>query len=618
MALIKPLPTELVSLIAAGEVIDSLAAVVRELIENAIDASATRISIAIDTENLANLSVQVADNGMGIDFENLQKAAAPHTTSKIATAQDLQDIHSLGFRGEALHSLAQLADLQICSRTESDTAGWQINFDRTGKPIEPPKTVAIAPGTIVQAQHIFKFYPNRLEALPSMSQQLRQVQLVIQLAAIAHPHITWQISLNQRDWFSIWAGQYVHDILPQIVRSIQPQDLVTGIINGDQMVKGKSDLVNPIDQIEQPKKFTYTDAISDPVKNTGSTTDRSDRAIRTTPEITITLGLPDRVSRHRLDWVKVMLNGRFVSCPELEQAIIAAFVRTLPRHRYPIGIVQLRLPPEKIDWNRSPAKTEVYIRDVEHYQQQISNLIGQMLRQPQRFILPKPIEINPLQDAAVGLLRETSVGYNSNPINNGDPSDLSDQVNSLTEHVPLVQSARVVAQVQDTYILIEHDRGLWLIEQHVAHERVLFEQLQDQWQVVELAQPIVLANLTERQIDRLRAISLEVEAFGDNLHVVRSLPQILVEHDDRQEILLELSQQDDLSMAMATVACRSAVRNGKKLEMVRLQEIFRQWQRTRNPHTCPHGRPICLSLDANDLARYFRRNWIVGKGRSSR
>jgi DNA mismatch repair protein MutL len=593
MALIKPLPTELVRLIAAGEVIDSLAAVVRELVENAIDAQATRISIAIDTANPNNLSVQVADNGIGIDLANLHQAAAAHTTSKIAKQEDLQAIESLGFRGEALHSLAQLADLQICSRIELAESGWQVNYDRNGNVVDEPKNIAIAPGTIIRAQHIFQAYPGRLEALPSISQQLRQVQLVIQLAAIAHPYITWQVSLNQKDWFSIWAGKYAHDILPQIVRSLQPQDLVTGITS-EAAVPGEKQQEN-----DRESKFTYAE-----VEQKLSSFDDP------TSEIAITLGLPDRASRHRLDWVKVALNGRFVDCPELSQAIVTAFARTLPRHRHPICIVHLQLPPAQIDWNRSIAKTTVYIREIEHYQAKISDLIGEILRQPQRFILPQPIEINPLQDAAVGLLRENSIAYNVNPIN--AIGTIDQQTGSL------MPSAKVVAQVQDTYILVEHDRGLWLIEQHVAHERVLFEELQQQWQVVELEQPIVLANLTQAQIERLQSISLQVEAFGEGLSAVRSLPQLLLEHADCKEILIELSQQNDLSQAMATLACRSAVRNGTALGIARSQEIFRQWQRTRNPHTCPHGRPICLALDANDLARYFRRNWIVGKGRSPR
>ncbi|AFY71187.1 DNA mismatch repair protein MutL [Thalassoporum mexicanum PCC 7367] len=614
MALIKPLPTQLVHLIAAGEVIDSLAAVVRELVENAIDAQATRISLAIKTENLANLSVQITDNGIGIDLANLRQAAAPHTTSKIARAADLQAIESLGFRGEALHSLAQLAELQICSRTETADAGWQVTYDRNGQVIDAPKTVAIAPGTIVQAQQIFKFYPARLEALPSISQQLRQVQLIIQLAAIAHPYITWQASLNQKNWFNIWSGKYTHDILPQIVRSLQPQNLVTGIISGAAVlneiapnnidIKGDRDDLAEQQQITENQKFTYAKA-EQHQKQSELEHLKNKQTDRLEPEIAITLGLPDRASRHRLDWVKVALNGRMIDCPEISQTIIAAFARTLPRHRYPICVVHLQLPPEQIDWNRSIAKTEVYIRQIEHYQAKISDLIGEILRQPQRFILPRPIEVNPLQDAAAGLLRENSIGYNPKSDN---------QTNPIAENTPLAQGVKVVAQVQNTYILVEHDRGLWLIEQHVAHERVLFEQLQQQWQVVALEQPIVLANLTRLQIERLQEIPLQVETFGDGLMAVRSLPQILLEQKDRKEILIELSHQKDLPQAMATLACRSAVRNGTKLEMRRSQEIFRQWQRTRNPHTCPHGRPICLSLDANDLARYFKRNWIVGKG----
>ncbi len=220
--IIHTLPIEVVHLIAAGEVIDSLAAVVRELAENAIDAKATRIVISIWTETL---SVQVSDNGCGMAIADLSQAATPHTTSKINNAEDLRQIDSLGFRGEALYSLAQLADLTICSRPILEPVGYQANYDQHGNLQTSPKVVAIATGTVVTVRNLFSRYPNRLQSLPSNSQQVRKVQLQIQQMAIANPQINWQVSLDQKEWITIWAGENASEILSQIVSSIQPYDL---------------------------------------------------------------------------------------------------------------------------------------------------------------------------------------------------------------------------------------------------------------------------------------------------------------------------------------------------------------------------------------------------------
>jgi len=176
-----------------------------------------------------------------------------------------------------------------------------------------------------------------------------------------------------------------------------------------------------------------------------------------------------------------------------------------------------------------------------------------------------------------------------------------------------LQPVKAIAQVHDTYILAEHPAGLWLIEQHVADERILFEQIEHQWQIISIEEPIILKNLSELRVERLQAISIEIEPFGENLWAVRSIPQILIDRADIPSILLELSLQDDLLAAKATAACRSAIRNGTALDLLAMQDIVDRWQNTRNPHTCPHGRPICLSLESTQLARFFKRNWIVGK-----
>jgi len=545
---IHTLPIEVVHLIAAGEVIDSLAAVVRELAENAIDANATRIVISIWTDTL---SVQVSDNGYGMAITDLTQAATPHTTSKIASAEDLRQINSLGFRGEALYSLAQLADLSICSRPILEPVGYQANYNEHGNLQTSPKVIAIATGTVVTVRNLFSRYSSRLQALPSNSQQVRKVQLQVQQLAIANPQINWQVNLDSREWLTIWAGENASEILPQIINSIQPYDLVH-------------------------KEF---------------------------PLISITLGRSDRLSRRRPDWVKVILNGRLINFPELEQTIFTSLERTLPRNRFPVCIIHLNLPCDRIDWNRHPAKAEAYIQNLGEIQSQLKDCLTDALKFP--------------ESSSKAIYNST---YNSSY--NSATNDLLRTAERKTSYlIPAKRenfnqpnsSIKAIAQVLDTYILAEHAGGLWLVEQHVAHERVLFEEIETQWQVVAVEQPILLKQLSEDQIERLQALGLEIEAFGNGLSAVRSLPEILIGHEDCAAILREMSQQNDPTMARATAACRSAIRNGTKLEQATMRDLLWQWQQTRNPHTCPHGRPICLAIDESDLARFFRRNWIISK-----
>ncbi|MFN4778322.1 MAG: DNA mismatch repair endonuclease MutL [Pseudanabaena sp.] len=548
---IHTLPIEVVHLIAAGEVIDSLAAVIRELAENAIDAQATRIVISIWTDSL---SVQLSDNGCGMAIVDLSQAATPHTTSKINNAEDLQQINSLGFRGEALYSLSQLADLNICSRPVLEPVGYQANYDEHGNLQTSPKVVAIASGTVVTVRNLFSRYPNRLQSLPSNSQQARKVQLQIQQMAIANPQINWQVNLDNREWMTIWAGENASEILPQIISSIQPYDLVF-------------------------REFALTPSPSPAGRS----------------NISITLGLPDRLSRRRPDWVKIILNGRVITFPELEQTILSSLERTLPRNRFPVCIVSLNLPCDRIDWNRHPAKAEAYIQNLGDIRTQLKDCITESLK-----VSEANSQIN-YMSATNDLLktaeRKTSYLIPAKKENFNQPNS----------------SLKAIAQVLDTYILAEHAGGLWLVEQHVAHERVLFEQIETQWQIVAIKQPILLKQLSDDEIERLQALGLEIESFGNNLWAMRSLPEILIGHEDCAVILQEMSQQDDPTMARATAACRSAIRNGTKLEMSTIRDLLWQWQQTRNPRTCPHGRPICLAIDESDLARFFRRNWIVAK-----
>ena len=545
---IQTLPTEVVHLIAAGEVIDSLAAVVRELVENAIDAGATRIVVSVWAQQWRG---RVSDNGCGMKLDDLKQAATAHSTSKIRNCEDLWQINSLGFRGEALHSLAQLADLEVLSRGQTTNEAWRVTYCPQGEPVEI-ETVAIAPGTVVTVDNLFGTWWERRAGLPTLAQQTKAIQTTIGQIALCHPQVTWVMWLDDRQWFTLSPGVGTQQLLPQIVRQLRVGDL--------QQLK-----------LELPQLGS---------ENLGL--------------LQLVLGLPDRCHRHRPDWVKVAVNGRMVKLPEIEQTILATTAKTLPRDRYPVCFLHLKISPNQVNWNRHPAKTEIYLNNLEHWQEQVTQAIEQILR------LNSDSVCEQVHNARIGKVIKAAEAQGTYGV----------------KPVPQIEasfSLKAVSQVHNTYIMVEHPAGLWLVEQHIAHERVLYDQLLTNWKLVKLETPAILNNLLTVQTLQLERIGLEVEPFGDNVWAIRNAPALLVEREDCAEALLELSLGGDLQTAQVAVACRSAIRNGTPLSLEQMQTLLDQWQRTRNPRTCPHGRPIYLPLEESALARFFRRHWVIGK-----
>ncbi len=539
---IQSLPPEVVHRIAAGEVIDDLAAVVRELVENALDAGATRLEIEVWPRQWR---VRIADNGQGMNLEDLHLAARSHTTSKIFTLDDLDHITSLGFRGEALHSLAQLSQLEIWSRG-SGSEGWRIQYNALGEPVTT-EPVAIAPGTIVDVSHLFETWTLRRQGFPSPPQQLRAIQTLIQEIALCHPHITWKVNQDDRPWFTISPGTNAQSTIPQLLREVQIHDL--------------SFSHRPLDPPES---------------------------------LELVLGLPDRCHRGRPDWIKVAVNGRLVQSPELETTLLSHLSRTVPAKRYPLCFLHLHLRADRIDWNRHPAKSQIYLHQLSTLQEAIRQAVTDCLRLNE-VTLPQA-----LYQQRVGNLLIAAAGKGSYQVS----SDSSP---------PSLLRLKAVAQIHQMYIVAEHPSGLWLVEQHIAHERVLYEQLCDRWELIPLDPPIILNYLTAKQVEQLLRIGLDIEPFGEGLHTIRTAPALLAPREDCAEALREMSQGSDLQTAQVATACRSALRNGTPLSLPQMQDLLDQWQRTRYPHTCPHGRPIYLSLAETSLARFFRRHWVIGK-----
>ncbi|MTJ52990.1 DNA mismatch repair endonuclease MutL [Anabaena sp. UHCC 0253] len=544
---IQSLPTDVVYLITAGEVIDSFMAVVRELVENSLDAGATRIVVSLWPQQWR---IRVADNGCGMNLDDLQQAATAHSTSKIHSSADLWKINSLGFRGEALHSLTTLADLEVLSRPLGGNEGQRVIYNHEGE-VTQVEIKAIAPGTVVTVNNLFANCASRRQGLPTINQQLKAVQGIIQQIALCHPHVNYQVWQNDKEWFTICPAQSGGKLIPQMLPQVRQGDL--------------HEVNFKIPNLENSSLY-------------------------------LVIGLPDRCHRHRSDWVKVAINGRMIKSPELEQTILSAFHKTLPRDRYPVCFLHLTISPEQINWNRNPTKTEIYLHELTFWQEQITEAINQSLR-----ISETNIKESVQTTRVSNLLKvaEAKGEYNFNSQN----SQNSETQNYL----------KAVAQVSNTYIVAEHSGGMWLVEQHIAHERILYEQLCDHWQLIPVETPIILYQLSPAQVSQLERINLDIEPFGDKLWAVRNIPAMLKQREDAADAILELSWGGDLQTAQVAVACRSAIRNGTKMSLPEMQTLLDNWQRTRNPRTCPHGRPIYLSLEEPALARFFRRNWVIGK-----
>jgi DNA mismatch repair protein MutL len=556
--MIQSLPNDLVNLIAAGEVIDSFVAVVRELVENAIDAGATRLRIYLNPEQW---QVQVIDNGQGMTLEDLQICALPHTTSKIQSLDDFFKINSLGFRGQALHSLSQVAELEIATRSaQGENVGWQASYNQQGE-VQRMESLALAVGTLVNVKNLFANLPQRRQALSGRSPQIKAIQQYVQEMALCHPQITWQIWLKERLCFSLSPGQSAGQILPQILKGVKTSDL---------------------------QYFFSTVEIPDHPNRPGT--------------LTLWSGLSDRCHRHRPDWVKVALNQRPIHCLELEQTLINAFHRTLPRDRFPVCFLHLQVEPDQIDWNRHPAKTEIYLQSLSFWQEQITTAVHTCLQ-----LHPSSAQ---QQQRVTQLLKTAEANgiYRINPLE----QSLESQLGQATPETNLI-SLKAIGQVNQTYIIAEVSEGIWLIEQHIAHERVLYEQLQANWQCVPITTPLLLNYLTSAQVEKLVHLGIDIEPFGESVWAVRSVPAPLVQREDCLEALQELSLGGDLATAQAAIACRTAIKNGTPLTLGEMQSLLEQWQQTRQPRTCPHGRPIYLALTETALARFFRRNWMIGK-----
>lgn len=575
MTSIQLLPDDVRGKIAAGEVIERPASVVKELVENSLDAGATEVRIEIRAGGRE--LIRVLDDGAGISPDELPLAFSPHATSKLRSENDLLNVQTLGFRGEALASIAAVAELSIASSTGAGEPGRIIvvHGDRTLRD-EPH---AGAGGTDVTVSRLFDNFPVRLEFLKSARTELFRVVNVAQHLALGHPHVRFTLTSDERVSF-------------QTSGSGSLRDAIVGVYD--------SRLLD--DTIElSPGEFQGLEGF---------------------------VGQPGR-DRPNRRYISFFVNRRWITNRTLLGALTEAYRSMMPSGRHPIAILHLTVPPDSVDVNVHPTKSEIRFREDGLIFGRVSKAIRRTLIEKGDFV---PIEVgsSPVIDSFFIPTRPPAPGrQHSFPHVGGGPPHT--QSPDPLESNPIVPDGglrsptiRPLGQIDSTYLVATGLEGLYLVDQHAAHERVNYERLLSRDGAVDTQQ--LLTPLTvdlpgdssawvSENLTTLRELGFTVEHFGDNTWLVRAVPAVGSDRDPHTLFLEVVTEMLDVDVNRAgtadrarwSVACHSSIRAGDRLSIPEMQALLDQLAKCDLSLTCPHGRPTILQFTREMLDRQFGR-----------
>ena len=613
---IRVLPETIASQIAAGEVVERPASVIKELIENALDAGARNITVNVEGGGRALM--RVADDGAGIPAAEVELAFARHATSKLQTADDLNHVQTLGFRGEALASIASVSRVSLVTRSPAETAGVQARLD--GGVLAQHTPIGAPQGTVISVENLFYNVPARLKFLKSETAERSHISALLTRYALAYPAVRFKLVLDNRTHFQSTGNGDVREVL----------SAVYGVEAARQMIELGSVYEAP------PPSVTPADDDDALLLH--------DRAARDSITVRGFIS-PPALNRSNRKEITLFVNGRWVQDIRLSTAVLQAYHTMLMVGRFPIAVVLLSLPPEDVDVNVHPAKAEVRFRypdaafsaversvrktltahaPIPHFApRQWSLGGGERASQPTLASdwglfaaanVPGPAFANEVLPASVGSLPQPPL----------PPVPPAGQQPLPASDVPLL---RVIGQVGAAYIVAEGPDGLYLVDQHAAHERVLYEAFRLQRaaaQIVSqaLLEPVAVevapgaAALLEGQMEALQRIGFSLEPFGGNTFLVRSLPTILGPVDPARavRVVVEDFEEDETLLAaevearlIARVCKRAAVKAGQVLSPAEQNELIRQLERCVSPRTCPHGRPTMIHLSVDAVERQFGR-----------
>ena len=593
MARIKQLSKHLINQIAAGEVIERPASVVKELVENSVDAGATKISIEINNDCR---DIRVADNGSGIHPDDIMLAFSKHATSKIATDEDLFDIHTLGFRGEALSSIISISKLTCTTRTADFETGTKVKCENSEvKQVE----TGCAIGTIMDIKDLFYNLPARLKFLKNPNTEFSYIQELVQSIALAHPECSLELKKNGKTVLKT-TGQ---NNLLQTIKEVYSSDVISNL-----------------------KEVLKTDNLSG-LKLSGYVS---------TPDYTRS----SKKSYH------IYINSRTVKCPVFQKAIDTAYKSLIANGKYPFVVLNLEIPPSDVDVNVHPTKKEVRYKNTN----QVFNFIYTSIQaglanyvERNNFNMPKQSSpaafhndnvidfIQPQMErkGEVFFNKQDDTIYVSDSEMEKEADKFTNQQIENTEQrqffVPVEKEPEpeenIIGQYKNTYILVEKNDGMEIIDQHIAEERYIYEKLMSEKNIVSqmlFVSDVIPVSSTEAELikenlEKFEKFGFGIEFLKENELIFRKVPQMIAKVNPK-EILADILENIDGNIdrleekILITTACKASVKAGQKLSTWQMQEIVKKWRTTKMPYTCPHGRPIVKFFSHKEIAGFFQRN----------
>lgn len=576
---IQQLPPHVAAQIAAGEVVERPASVVKELVENSLDAGATRIAVSVREGGVAE--IRITDDGWGIPADELALAFRHHATSKLATAADLETVATLGFRGEALPSIAAVARVSCTTRTTDADAGARIEFrygDLLGQ-----QAAGCPVGTTIEVVGLFGNLPARRRFLRSAAAETARVQEVITRYALAYPDVRFTLNADGREQVNTPGSGHLQDVILSLYGGeVAARMLPVCADDGSIAVSGYA-------------------------------------------------SVPD-LNRHNRSNITLLVNRRWVYHRSIIYAIEQAYQGTLPDRRYPLAVINVELPAAEVDVNSHPTKREVRFRNENRIFSAVQRAVHDALvahapvREAARSFTPLAAPSPDARPAWPAPARPQP-GRNSPDPATGSPALPATGLATLSGSLrDVIAGLRVVGQIHQTYVVAEGSDGMYLVDQHAAHERIVYDQIRRR-QHERVAQPLlapVPAELTtaqtatlEEYTELLAGYGFQLEPFGGEAWLVRAVPATLASarNPDPAQALVNLldavaveqvvmEREDALA---ATIACHGAVRAGHTLTHQEMDALLRQLETTDNPHNCPHGRPTVIHFTEYQLEREFGR-----------
>ncbi len=624
MGNIRELDQSTINQIAAGEVVERPSSIVKELMENSIDAGATMISIEI--EEGGTKSIRITDNGKGIEKDDVRIAFLRHTTSKIKTALDLLSVSSLGFRGEALSSIAAVCQVELLTRTSSNMEGIRYRIEG-GKEVGYEE-IGIPVGTTFIINNIFFNTPARRKFLRTAQTESGYVSDIVEKIALSHPEISISFKSNGK----VRVHTSGNGSLKDVIYSIYGKEIIENII-----------------EINEHNDFmTITGYIGKAIVSKGNRT-----------------------------FENYFINGRYIKSNIISKAIEDGYKFILMQHKYPFTVLNFEINPEFLDVNVHPSKMELRFRKSEKIYPMISECINDTLIEKPNIIdvklekesekranikyMPEPFEtkrqhiLGDTDDSDHVVREETiynkpsvtpSVMKETNKYNVQNLPEVSQNDTLKTDEkvsAPLQQEVtdvyenflsdiakpkhNIIGQVFDTYWIVQYNEKMYIIDQHAAHEKVMFESLMEKRKTGQIhtqmiSPPIILnlsmneADLIQRYLQNFKEIGFEIEPFGGQDFAVRGVPTDLYTLDS-QEVLMEIIDNlsnesakmspDILTDKIASMSCKAAVKGNNRMSFREADELITQLLSLENPYNCPHGRPTIISMSKYELEKKFKR-----------